>query len=469
MKTSEPQLSRGLSLTEYFTFGFGTMVGVGWVVLIDDWLSRGGPGGAFLGFLVGGALLLPVARTYGRLVREIPDAGGEIAYTESVFPPAAGFAAAWTMVLAYAIVCPWEAVAVGNLLARLFPAMNGIPLYTVAGKTITAPRLGAGLLLTAVVGSVNAVGIRLSGIFQNLLTFGLLLLFGAFTAAGFARGDPSRLEPLFARPGTAGAWLSILLVLQVVPYFMTGFESVGKESEEARAGFDPRDFGRAIMLAAIAGAAFYGIVIAAVSLVFPWKRLVAEHLGTEAAFERAFGSRAMARLILLAALLSLIKIFNGNFVASTRMLFGIGKRGLVAPALARVHPVRGTPTASIVLMTVLTAGAAFLGDALLVPVTEVGSLAVGVGWLATCAAYLARRRGRRDARGTAAAAAGALVSCGVIAMKVVPAVPGSFSRAEWISFAAWSLLGLVFWMLRPSNALKSRVPGLKSPTTEREP
>ena len=97
------------------------MVGVGWVVLMDDWLSRGGPAGAVLGFLIGGVLLLPVARTYGRLVREIPDAGGEIAYTEGVFPAPVAFAAAWTMVLAYAIVCPWEAVAVGNLLARLFP------------------------------------------------------------------------------------------------------------------------------------------------------------------------------------------------------------------------------------------------------------------------------------------------------------------------------------------------------------
>src|SRR5712691_147813 len=136
-----PSLHGSLSTVEYFTFGFGTMVGVGWVVLMDDWLGRGGPGGAFLGFFLGGLLLLPIARTYGRMVLQIQDAGAEIAYTEGVFPPAAGFAAAWTMVLAYAIVCPWEAVAVGNLLARLLPAMNELPLYAIGGKTITAPRL----------------------------------------------------------------------------------------------------------------------------------------------------------------------------------------------------------------------------------------------------------------------------------------------------------------------------------------
>src|SRR6266542_6965852 len=93
MKPDSGHLSRTLTAVEYFTFGFGTMVGVGWVVLIDDWLARGGPGGAMLGFLLGGILLLPVARTYGRLVRQIPDAGGEIAYAEGVFPRSISFAA----------------------------------------------------------------------------------------------------------------------------------------------------------------------------------------------------------------------------------------------------------------------------------------------------------------------------------------------------------------------------------------
>ena len=68
------------------------MIGVGWVVLMDDWLSRGGPAGGMLGFLIGGLLLFPIAHTYGRLVERIQDAGAEIAYTETVFPPFVSFA-----------------------------------------------------------------------------------------------------------------------------------------------------------------------------------------------------------------------------------------------------------------------------------------------------------------------------------------------------------------------------------------
>jgi amino acid transporter len=235
----------------------------------------------------------------------------------------------------------------------------------------------------------------------------------------------------------------VLLVAQIVPYFMTGFESVAKGSEEARVGFDPRDFGRAMTRAVLAGAAFYVLIVAAVSFVYPWRDLVAGHLGTEAAFARAFGSPAIARLILVAAFLSLLKVFNGNFVAATRLLYALGRRRLVHPGLARIHPRFGTPAVAIGLLALLTIGGACLGDALLIPVTEVGSLAAAVGWCAACLALVVRlRHTATRGSGRGVAAVGAAVSVAIILMKVVPAVPGSFSRTEWIALGGWAVLGL---------------------------
>src|SRR5262249_31157543 len=137
---------------------------------------------------------------------------------------------------------------------------------------------------------------------------------------------------------------------------------------------------------------------------------------------------------------------------------------LVHPSLAGVHPVHATPSFAIGLMAALTALAAFLGDAVLVPITEVGSLAVGVGWLSACAAYVARsRRGQPGSfrSGAALGFAGAAVSLPIVAMKVLPSVPGSFTRAEWIAFAFWSALGLLFWLGRRKEGRPLRPP-LKS-------
>ena len=424
------KLHGSLSTVEYFTFGFGTMIGVGWLVLMDDWLTRGGPVGGILGYLIGGLLLFPIAHTYGRLVQRIQDAGAEIAYTEGVMPAGVSFAAGWTMVLSYAIVCPWEAVATGNLLARVFPALNSYQLYAVGGSPIYAPRLGVGLALTALVTAVNYRGIKPSGVFQDVMTFGLLATFAIFTLLGFAKGSAANMEPLFAP--NRSALLGIFLVLQIVPYFMTGFESVAKGSEEAKTGFDPRSFTTAIYASLFAGFLFYVIIIAVVTYVYPWQEIVSGHVRTEVAFERAFGSHAIAQLILFGAFLSLLKIFNGNFVAATRMLYAIGRRDLVHPSLGRVHPSFGTPVVAIGLMAALTIAAAMFGDAILVPITEVGSLAVGVGWLSACVAYLLRRTGNRDDASVSPAMAwlGCGVAVAIILMKIVPAVPGSFTRAE---------------------------------------
>ncbi len=84
-------LARKLRATDYFTLGWGTMVGVGWLVIMDDWLGRGGALGTVLGFLIGGALLLPIGWVYGKLVIAMPDAAGEIAYTSAIFPHAISF------------------------------------------------------------------------------------------------------------------------------------------------------------------------------------------------------------------------------------------------------------------------------------------------------------------------------------------------------------------------------------------
>lgn len=445
--THQPSLRRTLSSIEYFAFGFGSMVGVAWVVLIDDWLARGGPAGGMLAFLLGGLALLPIALTYGRLVRDVPDAGAEIAYTEGLFPRSLSYASGWVMVLAYAIVCPWETVAIGNLLARALPGMNQIPLYTVAGKAIFLPRLLAGLGLVALITTLNYRGMRLSSRLQNLTTYGLLVLFVGFTSMGLLKGHAANLQPLFAHPGAAGAGLSVLLMLQVMPYFMTGFETVVKGSEEAKSGYDPRGFGRSMVLAVVAGSLFYTLIILVVAFVFPWRDLVAGKFGTEQAFERAFGSRLIAQVILFAALLSLLKVFNAMFVAATRLLYALGRRGMVPEALGTVHPRFRTPTTAILLVAGLTAGASFLGDAALIPIIDVGSLAVGLGWLAASLAALGRirRAGTPDPAGLALAGTSAVVSLAVIAMKAIPAIPGSFGHTEWLAFGAWVALGALLW------------------------
>jgi APA family basic amino acid/polyamine antiporter len=428
-------LARKLRAVDYFALGWGAMVGVGWLVVMDDWLLRGGTLGAILGFAIGGALLLPIGFVYGRLVAAIPDASAEVAYTAKVFPRSISFATGWMMVLAYFIVCPWEAVAIGRIASYIFPALDSMELYRIAGRPVYLPHLVIGLGLTGLLTAMNYRGIRLSATFQNWTTFGTLALFLLFVACGVSKGSPRNFPPLF----THGGFVSVLLVIQIVPYFMTGFEAVVKGAEEARPEFHSRQFLTAIWMAIVVGILFYTIIIAAVGFVAPWHQLTGEKFMTAVAFQHAIGSRWIVSLILAAALLSLLKVFNGNLVAASRVLFAMGRRRLVDQRVGEVHPQNQTPSVAVVCIGVATAVCMFLGDAILVPITEVGSVASAIGWLGTCAAYYCMRPKPLE---QIIAMTGVVVSLLMILMKIVPVVPGHFSAYEWLALGIWSLMGL---------------------------
>lgn len=429
-------LARKLRLADFFSLGFGTMVGVGWLVVMDDWLSRGGPLGVVLAFLIGGLALLPIGMVYGHLVKAMPDAASEIAYTAAVFPRWISYATGWMMLLAYYIVCPWEAVAIGRIAGYLFPTFDRIELYHVGGKPVFLPHLIIGLALTVFITFLNYRGIRVSATLQNWTTFAVLALTIGFISAGISHGATENLIPLFNGPSV----ISVVLVLQVVPYFMTGFDSIGKASEEASTDFQPQRFMLAVLLAIIVGAAFYAVVTFAVAYVTPWPSLMHENFATAVAFEHALGSESIVRVIMATALLSLVKIFNGNFVAASRLLFGLGRRGLADVRLGYVHPVNRTPSTAVLCLGVATALLMFAGQSLLVPVTEVGSLAAPLGWMASCAAFLATRP---PPFAKTAAVTGIVVTVLMILIKVLPQVPGHFTAYEWIAMVLWVGLGLL--------------------------
>lgn len=91
-----------------------------------------------------------------------------------------------------------------------------------------------------------------------------------------------------------------------------------------------------------------------------------------------------------------------------------------------------------------------LGDAILVPITEVGSVACAIGWAATCAAYISMGRpGKLPGHSSLSASElfvagfGLLVAIAMLLMKVVPAIPGHFTVYEWIALGIWITLGAI--------------------------
>jgi len=436
-------LARKLRLVDYFALGFGVMVGTGWLVVMDDLLQRGGPLGALLGFSAGALVLLPIGYVYGKLVRAIPDAAGEVAYTAHFFPQSVSFVTGWMMFLAYFLTCPFEALAAGRILGYLFPSLNTVELYRLGNYPVYLPHILLGLLVTGFFTWLNYRGIRASTRFLKFTTFSFLSLVILFAIAGAKHGSRANVHPLFGH----APLISVLLVWQVVPWLLSGFESVVKCVEEASPDFRNENFSVAITLTILVGLLFFWVVISAVSFVAPWQSLDSNlQFPTAVAFERALHAHWIVDLILVSALLALLQAFNGNMVASSRLLFAMGRRNLLSPRLGSVHSVNQTPSMAVFAVGLGTLFAIFLGEAGLVTILEVGAVACSVGWMSACASYYCLKP---NLTGRFAALFGVLVTLLMVLVKLLPIVPGHFTRYEWLALGIWAVLG--FLVRLPAN------------------
>jgi len=190
-------LARKLSLWNYFALGFGTMIGTGWVILMDDWLGRGGPLGAMIGFLMGGILLLPIGYVYGQWVRRLPDRRAKRHIRAGVstvceLPDGLDDAAG----VFHRV--PVGSSGAGEAGVVHFPAARYVELYRVAGQPFSCHRLLVGMGLTLFLSYLNYRGIRASAVFQNWATSSVLVVFFLLVLISAHGGSPANFKPAFS-------------------------------------------------------------------------------------------------------------------------------------------------------------------------------------------------------------------------------------------------------------------------------
>ena len=77
--TASGGMKKELTLFNFFTIGFGAIIGTGWVLLVGDWMVLGGgPIPAMIAFAIGAIFLVPIGMCFGELTAAIPISGGII-------------------------------------------------------------------------------------------------------------------------------------------------------------------------------------------------------------------------------------------------------------------------------------------------------------------------------------------------------------------------------------------------------
>ena len=434
-------LRRFLGRGDVLAVAFGAMVGWSWVVLAGEMIVRAGAVGSILAFGAGAVMVWLVGLTYAELSSALSRAGGELSFTFLAMGPLGAFVCGWTLVLAYAAVCAFEAVALPTVLGYLVPGFGaGDPLYTVAGWDVQPAWVAAGVAGALVIGVVNYRGIRFAAFVQQIAVGGLLLVGLAFFLPGTPRGDLANLAPAVT------GWEGVLRVMIMTPFLYVGFDVIPQLAEEIALPF--RTIGRIILLSIVMAFVWYGLVQWTVGLSLDPATLADRALPTADAMSAVWGSPWGGRVLVLGGAVGILTSWNAFFLGASRLLFAMARGGMLPPVFARLHPRYGSPAAVVVVLTALTAIAPFFGRPALVWLVDAGSLATVVAYLLVAVSFLVIRRRHpglpRPYRVAAPAVVGWLAVAATVFF-VLLYLPGSPSALvwpeEWLIVLLWVGLG----------------------------
>ena len=341
--TTQSKLKGELSTRQIFSLGFGTIIGVGWVIVLGEWLGQAGPVGAAGAFLAGGLLMVMVGLCYAEMASLIPASGGEVAYTYEVFGAGPCFAVGWLLLLVWVATTTFEAISVGWIASALVPASEGPALYWSLGAPVHLGSLLLGLGGMLLLTLLNYRGAKEAARFQEILTLILIVAAAGFVAAGIGWGSVTHLRPFFGENVSGSALTGMLAVFVAAPFWLGGFSVIPQVMEERAPGTSSRLAARMIVLSIALAAAFYALVILSAAMTTPWRDLLDLELPAAGAFQIAVDSPVMAKVVLGVALLGLITTWNAVFIAGSRVLFALGRARLLPAWFSRVHPVHGTP------------------------------------------------------------------------------------------------------------------------------
>lgn len=458
-------LRRNLGPFQLLTMGVGAIMGVGWAIVLGDWLSSAAPLGAIAGFVAGGLLMLLIAGCYGELATIFPQAGGDVIYTREVFGRAPAFCVGWFLVLMAISITSFEAIAFAWFGGILAPNFKGAVAYRLFDHDVDYGALIIATAFISLIALVNYRGVHQSSRLQDLSTLLKGIAIVAFIIAAFATGSVSNLAPVTTPILDRPAWLGALWIAATAPVWFGGFQVVPQAIEERSPRTTPETVARMTMLSVAFGIVFYCAVVLSASSVMPWRTLVAEPLPAVASVRAAFGGGTAATLVLAAIAVGMLATWNACFFWATHLLLAMGRLGL-APAWLSHTNAHGVPGRAILFVAIVGFAGVFLGRGGLIPIVNMATIALALSYAICCAALL-RLRLRDASRPRPYKMPGGFLTLGLaVAASAAMGLVAFFeplSRTkswplEWTLLLAWGVVGAAVWCLNFRQRPTARAP-----------
>lgn len=381
-----PQLNRTMKSRHLMMLSLGGVIGTGLFLNVGYTINQAGPGGAIIGYLIGGFILYMVMTCLGELAVHMPVTGSFQTYATKFIHPTAGFSLGWMYFVGSAATAGVEFTAAGILMKHWFPDM---PTWIWCAIFIV---LLFSLNALSTRGFAEAefwfAGIKVLAVVFFIIV-GAAAIFGIVPMADRVAPHLTNLEPTLLFP--AGIIIIFVTMMNVI-FSYQGSELVGIAAGETE---NPqKTIPKAIRTILVRIIVFYIASIVILSAIFPSSELgllespfvtLLELVGIPYAAD-------IMNFIILTAILS---VGNSCLYASTRLLWAMSLEDM-APKIFSKTSKRNIPLNALLftmvfsLLSLLTS--VMKADAVFVLLMSIAGISVTISWMGIALSQFMFRR-----------------------------------------------------------------------------
>src|SRR5690606_31707404 len=397
-----------------------------------------------LSFVVAGLACAFAALAYSELAAAVGGCGSAYGYSYAAFGELFAWIIGWDLLLEYGMAV----AAVANGWSGYFGQVLSLLGLSLPELWTKAPQAGGYMNLPAmlivfvlmillIIGAKESARTNAIAVFIKLATIAVFIGVAAFNI------HPENWTPFMPfgwfDHDAAGKPVGVLAGASLVFFAYVGFDAVSTAAEEAH---EPRrDVPIGILGSLVFCTLIYIVVSGLLTGMLPYDQLNVPH-PVAFALEQV-GAHWASALVAAGAFMGLTTVMLVLYYGLPRILFAMGRDGLLPPYLGHVNPRTQTPVRVIVITGVL-----MMLIAGFVPLNELAEL-VNIGTLAAfvmvCVGVIVLRKTRPDLHrpfvtpfGIVLPVLGAL-SCGAL-MFFLPAI-------TWVRFGIWLAIGIAVYFL----------------------
>jgi APA family basic amino acid/polyamine antiporter len=367
--TGGGELERSIGLFQLSTIGIGATIGTGIFFVLSQAVPIAGPAVVW-SFVVAGVVAGLTAVCYAELTSAVPVSGSSYSYAYATLGEIVAMGVAACLLLEYGVSAAAVAVGWSEYLNQLLGNVFGVQIPEALSNS---PESGGILNLPAVVLVALCALLLIRGTSESakvnatmvVIKLAVLVLFIVIGVTGW---DAANFTP-FAPSGFSG----VMTAAGVIFFSFIGLDAVSTAGEEVK---NPRrNMPLAIMIALVVVTGLY-IAVSLVALgAQPASGFEEQEAGLAAILQNITGSTWPGTVVAAGAVISIFSITLVVLYGQTRILFAMGRDGMLPPFFHRVNPRTLTPVNNtIVVAVVVGLLAGLLPINFLAEMTSIGTL-----------------------------------------------------------------------------------------------